>query len=234
MTSLRQERKNRKKKVKETTGPQWFKLASIFFIGYGMVYLLVFIRRLFFSDLTIEDISSLYLYDLESSYIFGIIAGTIVFMFVYGKLQLRYKERLLFDQLPNLFMIRMILYICIYFMIILTLLGIHLIFSTLFVQTTGGSLSLSYSLFYWAVVILLYERLKNFFIIDKKSTKRLIIVPFIVFYIGVLIFFKFKPSYQLVFQFIGNGLVLLMFGLYLVEKHLTRRKKLQTDAPEEE
>ncbi|MCF6411063.1 hypothetical protein [Pseudalkalibacillus salsuginis] len=230
MTSLRQERKKLNKQ--DSHGPQWFKFASIFFIGYGIVYLIVFFKRLFFSDLTIDSIASLYLYDLESSYIFSIIAGTIVFMFLYAKLRLWQKERLLFDQLPNLFMIRMILYICIYFMVILTLLGIHLIFSTLFVQQTGGSLNLSYSLFYWAVVVLLYERLKNFFAIEKKSMKRLIFVPFIVFYVAVLIFFKFQTSYQLVFQFIGNGLVLLMFGLYLVEKHLKRRKKVQTEKEE--
>ncbi len=232
MTSLRQERKKLKKQ--DSNGPQWFKFASIFFIGYGIVYLIVFFKRLFFSDLTIDSIASLYLYDLESSYIFSIIAGTIVFMFLYAKLRLWQKERLLFDQLPNLFMIRMILYICIYFMVILTLLGIHLIFSTLFVQRTGGSLNLSYSLFYWAVVVLLYERLKNFFAIEKKSMKRLIFVPFIVFYVAVLIFFKFQTSYQLVFQFIGNGLVLLMFGLYLVEKHLKRRKTLQSEKEERE
>lgn len=200
-------------------GPQWYKFASIFFIGYGIMYLLIFMKKLFFSSLTIEDISRLYLYDLEASFIFSIIAGTIIFMFVYTKLQLRHKERILFDQLPNLFMLRMILYTCLYFLIILMLLGLYMIFSTLFIQRTGGSLNLSYSVYYWAVVFLFVDRIASFFLIDKARTKQLIFLPFILFYLGVLIGFKFQPAYQLVFQFMGNGIVMLMFGLLLVERY---------------
>ncbi|WP_349409612.1 hypothetical protein [Pseudalkalibacillus sp. SCS-8] len=219
---------------KEMSGPQWYKFASIFFIGYGIVYLLVFIKKLFFSSLSIEDISRLYLHDLDASFIFSIIAGTIIFMFTYTKLQLRHKKRLLFNQLPNLFMLRMILYTFIYFMIILTLLGIHLIFTTLFIKHTGGSLNLSYSLFYWAVAFLTVDRLASFFLITRTRTKQLIFLPFILFYIGVLIVFKFQPAYQLVFQFIGNGLVMLMFGLLLVERYQSHRNKKATEEEEDE
>ncbi|MCF6136197.1 hypothetical protein [Pseudalkalibacillus berkeleyi] len=232
MSSLRQERRNLNKT--EKSGPKWNKFAATFFIGYGIVYLIVFVKKLFFSSLTIEDISSLYLRDLDSSYIFSIIAGTIIFMFGYGKLQLRHKERILFDQLPNLFMLRMILYTCLYFLIILSLLGIHLIFTTLFIQRTGGSLNLSYSLFYWAVVFLVVDRVSSFFLIVKRRTKQLIFLPFILFYFGVLIVFKFQPSYQLVFQFIGNGLVMLMFGLLLVEKYRSSRSNQVIEEEESE
>ncbi|MGM7700176.1 hypothetical protein ACSVDE_00555 [Pseudalkalibacillus sp. Hm43] len=220
---------------KEKGGPKWYKFASIFFIGYGIMYLVIFIKKLFFSSLTIEDISRLYLYDLEASFIFSIIAGTIIFMFVYTKLQLRHKQRILFDQLPNLFMLRMILYICLYFLIILILLGLYMIFTTLFIQRTGGSLNLSYSVYYWAVVFLFVDRLASFFLIDKVRTKQLILLPFLIFYLGVLIGFKFQTTYQLVFQFMGNGLVMLMFGLLLVERYrIYRNQNNAPSAPMEE
>ncbi len=221
--------------MKEKGGPKWYKFASIFFIGYGIMYLLIFIKKLFFSSLTIEDISRLYLYDLEASFIFSIIAGTIIFMFVYTKLQLRHKKRILFDQLPNLFMLRMILYICLYFLIILILLGVYMIFTTLFIQRTGGSLNLSYSVYYWAVVFLFVDRIASFFLVEKIRTKQLILLPFLIFYLGVLIGFKFQTTYQLVFQFMGNGLVMLMFGLLLVERYrIYRNQNNAASAPMEE
>ncbi|WP_257349405.1 hypothetical protein [Pseudalkalibacillus decolorationis] len=212
-------------RYRESKQSKWYKTGAIFFIGYGLVYLLVFIKRLFFSDLTIDGISSLYMHDLESSYIFSIIVGTIIFMFVYNKLQLRQKERILFDQLPNLFMLRMILYTCLYFLIILSLLGIHLVVTTMFIHKTGGSLNLSYTLFYWAVVILSVNRISQFFKIESKRKKQLMILPFFLFYLIVLIMYDFEPAYQLVFQFIGNGLVILMLGMYLVEKYLNKHNK---------
>ncbi|WLD94092.1 hypothetical protein [Alkalihalobacillus sp. AL-G] len=209
----------------ETRETLWYKTGAIFFIGYGLVYLLVFIKRLFFSSITIDNIASLYMHDLESSFIFSIIGGTIVFMFVYNKLQLRQKDRNLFEQLPNLFMLRMILYTCIYFMIILTLLGVHLIFTTIVIHQTGGSINLSYSLFYWAVVILSIDRVCHFINMDSKRLRMLLILPFLLFYLTVLIMYQFDPAYQLVFQFIGNGLIILMLGLYLVEKYLITRNE---------
>lgn len=203
----------------------------IFYVTYGFLYLLNFFR-LFFSyknhrSYSEEHIIQIIKYGVESPNVITISIGIVFFLFIYNlgfSAWLKSRKKILFGK--NRLIYRLVLYFIMILVLssIISFLGLSI--SKYINVNFGLALDSFYFWFYWAAMIPGVHALLKLFEVKKKTIKVLLYLIFILAFGLSFLYYRYDVALQLLFQHIGNSLVLISFGVHIYAEYFMKNKQI--------